>query len=172
MTKSICAAGALLLLLAACSGARRVTSIDVASPQATGVAAADPEFVELDLDHFSSPFRKETVLRLNAIVGRSLAAIREYDGALPTVQDSIAASLADKRSAGARARASVNIARIERLAGEAAAARDDLRDAEAELKESGEKYNEVILAGMILFVEKVDVELRMAAADLRTRLGD
>jgi uncharacterized protein (UPF0335 family) len=172
MTKSICAAVVLLLLLDACGGARRVSSVDIANPQTAAGAAADPEFVELGLDQFSSPFSKQTVLKLNAIVGRSLAAIKEYDGALPAVQDSVAASLADKASARARAEARKNIARIERLANEATSARTDLYAAEAELKASGEKYNDVILAGMIIFVEKVDDELQKAAADLSARIGD
>lgn len=172
MTKSICAAVLFLLFLTACGGARQVSSIEVANPQTTAGAPEDRELVELGLDDFSSPFSKETVLKLNAIVGRSLAAIKEYDGALPAVQDSVAASLADRRSAGARAKARENIAHVERLADEATDARDDLRAAEEELKASGEKYNEVILAGMIIFVEKVDDELRQAAAELSARLGD
>jgi len=171
MMKSISAA-IVLLLLAACGGAHRVLPVDVANPQAAASAAADPEFVELGLDQFSSPFSKRTVLELNAIVGRSLAAIKEYDGAVPAVQESVDASLADKSSAKARAKARENISRVERLADEATSARADLRAAEAALKASGEKYNDAILAGMIIFVEKVDDELQQAAADLKARLGD
>lgn len=171
MRKLVCAFIA-LFLSAGCGGAPRASPVDVANPQTSAAATSAPQFVELGPDQFDAPFRKETVLKLNAIVARSLSAITEYDGAIPGIRAAVDAAIAGKASAEARADARIGVARIEGLAGEAKSARDDLRAAEAALKASGEKYNDEILAGMIIFVEKVDDELRSAAAELKTRLDD
>ncbi len=154
---------AMLVLLAACAG------VSASAPLAP--AESETEFVELGIDEFSSPFTKETVVRLNSIVGRSLASIQAYDGSVKKIEESIDASLAGGASAAERADAMKGLAKLEILSREAKAARKDLNDAEAELKSGDEKYNEAILAGMVAFVVKVDDELRIAVEVLNAKLG-
>lgn len=161
MTPSRTAIAFCLVLSAACAGAKGDASLDVDSPP------AQVEFVALGLEGFSSPFTRETVIRLNAIVGRSLAAIREYDGTIKDVQRAVEGAGASTKDWDA---AHTGIARLKILSREAEAARAEMAVAEAELKSSGEKYNDAILAGMVAFVVKVDDELRGAIEELESRL--
>jgi hypothetical protein len=176
MTKLI-GVSILMSTLAACVGDGEPSPTVVsqleedAAANELAAAAPDAEFVELGLDQFSSPFTKETVLRLNAIVGRSLAAIREYDGAINAIERSIDAARAEGATKSERAKANDGIAQVARLSVEATAARADLGAAEAALTAGREQYNEVILAGMTTFVAKVDDELRLAKDALSARLG-
>lgn len=163
-------AAAFFSLLAACGSVGNSAPAAALGPD-EGAGGTEPEFVELGLDQFRSPFTNETVLKLNAIVGRSLAAVKEYDGAINEIQRSIDAARAAGAPDSARAEAKDGLARVARLSDEAKSARDDLRAAEAGLKASGEKYNEVILAGMTAFVVKVDEELRTATKTLSVRLS-
>ncbi len=106
-------------------------------------------YANQELDDLSSPFTRETVLVLNAIVSRSLSAIEAFDKARrePDCSDRL-----DNRA--------TRLAKYEDLSEQAHQARIDLVAAGKRLRESGEYYNEAIFAGMLDFVKSVDVEIR------------
>ncbi len=164
MTASQVAVAAALSILSAvgCAGGHDAS---VAAPE-----RPHPEFVELGADAIGSPFTKETVLRLNAIVQKSLDVIREYDrdGAewrrLIETASAEGSTAADKRDAAAAAE------KLAGLSARALEARGEMAVAAADLKSSGEKHNEAILAGMVAFVEKVGEELGVETATMRMRL--
>jgi hypothetical protein len=97
---------------------------------------------------FNSPFTKETVLKLNAIVRRSKDAIDDFDLLRKEYDDKGGLS-------GEKALAS-----LQEFSGRAVAARDDMEKAVSELKESGEDYSREALAGMVKFVQQVDDEIQ------------
>lgn len=183
MANKLTGAAFMLALAAACAGGKTAapnviagagsTAQPISGDEDQSVGAFPPEqqFVELGLDGLSSPFTKETVLKLNAIVGRSLTAVKEYDGVIARIQASVGAAAIEGASGETYAEALKGLTTIRTLSAEASLARDDLRAAEDELKSSGENYNEAILAGMIVFVAKVDDELRRATENLESKLG-
>lgn len=101
------------------------------------------KFERLELDQLSSPFTKKTVLKLNKIVGRSLAAVQEFDRIRRT-PDAGSTRISDYRTLSATANA----------------ARSDMSAASVQLRNSGERYNEAIFAAMVRFVDDVDDEIR------------
>lgn len=132
----------------------------VGAETATELARPSSQFVEQELNQLRSPFTKERVLELNAIVDRSLQAIGKFDGArkrLETGQESTAQTAAT----------------LVALAAEAKEAQLQMAAAKARLVASGEHYNESILAAMVRFVEDVDQEIGLEAArvDARQNIG-
>ncbi|MEM9702442.1 MAG: hypothetical protein AAF907_08365, partial [Planctomycetota bacterium] len=105
----------------------------------------DTRFVEQQLNAESSPFTRETVLELNGIVARSLAAIDEFDACRRAVP-----------LEGGAAESSVRLAQLDRLSVDAAAARWEMTTAGARLRGGEERYNPAILAAMERFVNGVD----------------
>ena len=101
-------------------------------------------FVVQEITEIDSPFTRETVLKLNAIVQRSLNAINEFD----------------------HARSSDNIYPDQRfnvytdLSEKASSAHADMALASNKLISSNERYNEEILSAMVYFVQQVDNEIR------------
>ncbi len=141
------------------------------SDAATGELAASDRSrpVVYGKNEARSPFERETVIRLNAIVQRSLDAINEYDGRRA---DIIAA--ADAAAGGdedARVKAKEGEAFVSGLYDRAKLALDDFKTAENDVKTSGEDYNAAILAGMVTFVTKVEAELRTAKESLAEKLS-
>ncbi len=121
-------------------------------------ALGSTTFVEQGLEHLESPFTKETVLELNAIVERSLLAIREFD----VVRQGLLSDGAEPNDTHLRVH--------EGLSQQAAVARCDMAAASDRLRRSREPYNEEILAAMIHFVDHVDEEIR-AELERLTRPG-
>ncbi len=115
----------------------------------------ESRFVEQELDDIESPFTRETVLKLNSIVGRSLSAINEFDQLRST------ASVADDRDP------SRLLAVYQELSTKASAAQVDMGQESSRLVSSDEHYNEEILAAMVYFVSQVDSEIREEADALR-----
>ena len=97
---------------------------------------------------YKSPFSKETVLKLNAIVQRSKDAIDELDALQKTIRRE---GLPDEDQLLNQTKA---------LSKQAADARKDMRRAVNELNSSGEDYSSETLAGMVKFVRQVDNEIR------------
>jgi hypothetical protein len=114
-------------------------------------------FESLELEHLSSPFKRETVLELNAIVARSLAAIQAYD-------------LARRKPLDGDVSAALGV--YERLSVEARQARADIAASGKRIRESGEEHNRAILAAMVRFVDDVDKEIRESVQTLRTEVSD
>jgi hypothetical protein len=105
-------------------------------------------FVEQQLVQLGSPFTRETVLTLNAIVARSLSTINAFDDAR------------EQLDASDRASAAEMLTMFHLLADQAALARQDMDAAAERLRNSGEPYNEAIFAAMVHFVDDVDEEIR------------
>lgn len=119
------------------------------------VLEEESRFVEQELDDIESPFTRETVLKLNSIVGRSLSAINEFDQVRST------AGVADNHDP------SRLLAVYEELSAKASAAQVDMGQESSRLVSSDEHYNEEILAAMVYFVSQVDSEIREEADALR-----
>lgn len=118
-----------------------------------------------------SPFEGDRVVGLNAIVRRSLDLIRAFDTAAPGIRATVDKGAAPTASAADRAAAAESVAKVEEMYAQAKAALDDMRKAEAELKASGEYFNENIFYGMVTFVGDVEQELREEKAALSAKLA-
>lgn len=149
-----------LFALAACGGGAEVSE----APEAEGSEA----FAGAELEN--SAFTRERVLALNAIVARSLEAINAYDRDIAAIRASVTAAVQEDAGAEQRAAGASGLEILAALQAEAGAARNDFDDEVAALKESGEPYNESILAGMRTFVERVDREIADEAAALAAQL--
>lgn len=115
---------------------------------------ASSQFVEQELEQLRSPFTRETVLELNAIVARSLSIIDRFDTARKL------------HAAGPSTDAPQTLETYTALAAEALSARQDMSVANQRLRHSGEPFNEAILAAMIRFVDGVSEEIEQEAANL------
>lgn len=128
-------------------------------PENPDDVAARIRLRDVSVDQITAPFTRATVLKLNAIVQRSLDTIDAYDARLDAMRAAIDAAAANGASDAAIARARAELAALAALKSEAAAAKSDMADAVATLKASDENYNENILEGMIIFVRRVDAEI-------------
>ena len=113
-----------------------------------GSSAGKGEFEMQELEQLSSPFTKERVIMLNAIVRKSLDIINEYDGVRRAYEKSDGKSTSDFQ------------VKLKEFSKKALAVREEMAEAKKDLVSSGEKYNEAIFAGMVKFVHDVDNELR------------
>lgn len=169
----------LALALSACASGPESVTRSATNLEATETAASAPvksadgrEFVKQGAGDVRSPFTRETVIRLNAIVARSLAAIDEYDANIKSIRASIDASVGASATVEDRSAAEAGVKKVAALYDQAKLAYDDMRGAENDLKSSGEEYNAAILAGMVGFVVDVENELGRAKNDLSRRSND
>ncbi len=114
-----------------------------------------------------SPFAGDRVIKLNAIVRRSLEVSREFDKAAPAIRAAIDAAAAG----GDRVAAEAGLRTVGEFYDRAKSAFDDMAEAEAELKASGEYYDDAIFYGMTKFVADIETELREEKAALAAKLG-
>ena len=121
---------------------------------------APEAFAEVTLDEMHPMFTRETVIKLNAIVQRSLDTVKMYDKSIKDIRGSIDAATMDGATAEAREKAVADIAKLEEWRMATKLAKEDMDAAVEELKASDEVYNENILAGMTIFVDKVEKEIR------------
>ena len=155
----LAAAFVLPVLSAGCDGDATVAApvpavgAVVGGPPA-GMTAAEPAgadatgFARQELEQLGSPFTRETVLELNAIVARSLAAVEEFDAVRKAGADDADRAAAERRET------------LAALSDRAGRARSDLTAAAARLRDRGEPHNEAILAAMVRFANDVDGEIR------------
>ncbi len=141
-----------------------------ASPEASPASHGAPQ-TSAPADTERTPFDRETVVKLNEIVGRSLAAIREYDGSIDEIRAQVEAGAAPNATPAARAAAQTALASLESLHERASVARDDLSVASTALKASGRYYDPVVLGGMTEFVERVERELKAEKVKLGALLA-
>ena len=113
-------------------------------------------YVRLDQEAAHSPFRAETVLKLNAITARSLAAIDAFDQSIAETRRLVDDALANQ---GARDAATVALGRLDALGREATAAHRAMTAADAAIRASGEPFDEIILAAIVEFVARVDSDI-------------
>lgn len=114
-----------------------------------------------------SPFEGDRVIKINAIVRRSLDLSRAFDSAAPGIRVAVDAAAAG----GDRAAAEAGLQKIDEFHVRAKTALDDMIKAEEELKASGEYYDDSIFYGMMKFVSDIETELREEKAALSAKLG-
>jgi hypothetical protein len=154
-----------LALLSSCkaatqtSAAPAVSEIEKISSNAAEPKDGDPASAFQSDGRKKSPFTQETVVKLNAIVGRSKAAIDEFDEIAPKSRAAVAQGKKHPSDRAAKAGAQQAIVKIESLHAQAVAAKADLASAGRQLEESRVYYDKIIFAGMTLFTEKVEAEL-------------
>ena len=110
------------------------------------LAAEDREFVGQEIEQLTSPFTRDTVLKLNSIVRKSLDVIEEFDQVR-------------KQASGGTFNDDEIRHKFAELSKRAASSRADMDLAEKELKSSGEKFNRPIFEAMKRFVVQVDEEI-------------
>jgi ParB-like chromosome segregation protein Spo0J len=113
-----------------------------------------------------APFERSTVIRLNEIVGRSLATIRAYDRDIDAIRETVRASVENDADTSEVAAAAQSLEKLEQWTAVSRQAQKDLRTAERAMKKSGEYYNKTIFAGMTRFVETVAAEIDREYATL------
>lgn len=118
------------------------------------------QVVELAPEDFKPSFTKSTVIKLNAIVSRSLDVINEYDSIIGEMKQS-----SDPKSIENQIR------RVDQLSEQSTLILTDMLAAEKELKASDEVYNSAILAGMKDFVSDVEREVTERSAKLAQSLS-
>lgn len=129
------------------------------------------DIVELAPSDFKPSFTKDTVIKLNGIVARSLDVINEYDSVIGSVRESVEHGTKAPKSESTTSDLNTDIARINILSERSQRILADMVDAEKELKESGEHYNGAILAGMMDFVMDVEREISAQSAQLINSLS-
>ena len=123
---------------------------------ATSLENRTPEIVELLPEDFKPAFTRDTMIELNAIVKRSYAAVegfdslrRELSSATKPNERPSSTTLDDKH------RVAMNALKLH-----SQFALNDMRNVVEELRISDEYYNVAVLAGMVMFVEMVDWEIK------------
>lgn len=109
-------------------------------------------FQELSRENFHPAFTKNTVLKLNAIVSKSLDVINEYDSVMGQVRRV-------KKTPIEEQNLSNEIERINQLSSQSKQILSEMLLAEKALKDSDEVFNRAILAGMVDFVSDVEREV-------------
>ena len=142
----------LLLIAGALSASNLVYAED------TTAKSPEVQTVELSRDDFHPAFTKATVIKLNAIVSRSLDVINEYDSIMAEVKKINQSAVTEQNLAS-------QIGDINELSDKSALILSDMLEAEKELKASDEIFNKSILAGMKKFV--VDVEREVTTQSLQ-----
>lgn len=121
--------------------------------------AKTPASVALASNDIKAAFERDTVIKLNSIVRRSLATIRKYDAEIKAVRAESLAATQDGVDEQQVASARASLAKLQEWDLEAFMALKDMNAAVEELEASGEHYNAAILAGMVRFVETVSTEI-------------
>ncbi|MEM1153314.1 MAG: hypothetical protein AAGI44_04180 [Pseudomonadota bacterium] len=122
-------------------------------------AIPTPASIALDNDDINAAFERETVIRLNAIVRRSLNAVRDYDADINAIRRKHADSLLDEATAEQRAEATANLSKLRAWVQTTSLAVSDMNATVLKLEASDETYNAAILAGMVRFVTTVADEI-------------
>lgn len=158
---ALLALGAALALTVACSEARNLAEPDAAATPADAraqlQAKARAAALTADAAVDQRPaFTQQTVLKLNAVVSRTKAALDRFDLLTP--------QLAAARAAGDKARIAALTGEIGKLEAEARAARTAFAAEKAALLASDEYHDERILAAMEQFVTDAPDEIGQAIA--------
>lgn len=146
-----------------------VTSV-AANAEKKQEAEIKQEIVELTPSDFKPAFTKNTVIKLNKIVARSLDVINEYDAVIDSVRTAIETKITGSETAKSTALLEQEIAKINALAQQSKLILGDMKTAEHNLKLSGEDYNTVIFAGMMTFVKDVEKEISTQSEILLEKL--
>ena len=128
-------------------------------------------YAEIDESAFAPAFTRETVIKLNAIVQRSLDVYKEFSPELKSINAAVDTAMAEDASADDRATAEAGYDKIVAWHDRALAAQADMTDAVEVLKASDEIYNEELLAGMIKYVNDIEGEMKKRRRSIEERLG-
>jgi hypothetical protein len=143
-----------------------------AAQEAPRGAIEGREFSAIESDAMHPAFTEVTVIKLNAIVRRSLDTANEFTGSVRAIRASVDAATTESASDEDAAEARGNLRQIGRWHEEARAAQADMTAAAEELRASDEIYNEEILTGMIKYVDDVERMLRQEQQNLSYKLGE
>ena len=131
----------------------------------------DSAVVELQPQNFKPAFTRDTVIKLNAIVRRSLNTINTYDSVIKNIRTQVEQASDSEATPQLKQHASHQVAELMQLQQHAEHALADMRAAVKQLKASGEYYNKTLLAGMIDFVEDVEREISAQRQYLARKLA-
>lgn len=129
------------------------------------------EFSAIESDAMRPAFTEATVIKLNAIVRRSLDTANKFTGSIRAMRASVVAAIVKNASDEEIAAARENLNQIGLWHEEAREAQLEMTAAVEELKASDEIYNEEILAGMIKYVDDVERMLRDEKQTLSEKLS-
>ncbi len=155
----LAAAGTAGLSIARDQPAPEQAATDNAPKQGVAASSSDDRFKELGLEDIVSAFTRETVLKLNAIVSRSLDAVTRYDDEIPKMEKAVKLASAPDADDQAQQEAEAALALLRSLSEQASAAHADMLVASEQVRTSGEVYNAPLLSGMNRFVRRVDEEI-------------
>lgn len=178
-------------LLAACGQKVDASAEDDAAPatsaetETTTDAADEPQYTrqdvpgsvkgrqvaEVTLDEIKPAFTEKTVLKLNAIVRRSLNAATQYTKSVKSIRKSVDLAATAGATAADRKAAQDGIDKLKGLYGDAVAAQTDMDAAVAELQASDESYSKELLAGMVKYVNDVEESLSNEIDTLTAKLN-
>lgn len=115
--------------------------------------------VELLPEDFKPAFTRDTVIKLNAIVKRSYAVIREYDELTKALEKQKPSTSKTLSAEQLKALVQHKLTVTDSLEKRSKAALADMIQAAKLLKASDEHYNAAVLAGMMTFVKDVEREV-------------
>ena len=152
----------ILAFATACSSG--VDTAAIAKP--TGAESAANQTVDLDTNivfdktdgvlKYRSPFDGETTLKLNKIVFAAENSIIKFDDEIDGIRASVAAGAAGQSDA--RIKAEAGMARLKELHDPVIKAKIDMVAARKELVGSKRYFNNIVLSGMVEFINRVDDE--------------
>lgn len=119
--------------------------------------AANSDLVVIEPKDFKPAFTRDTVIKLNAIVGNSYGIVREFDKLVTELRH----NRVESNTAEPFVLSESQLAAVTTLADRSSRAFADMNRAIDALKASGEHYNAAILAGMALFVRSVNQEISL-----------
>jgi len=116
-------------------------------------------------------FTEKTVLKLNAIVRRSLDAVNDYDSKIEAIRADVDAAVAADATQAMKAKAQAGLDVVDGYHDVTVKSLADLKAEGEALDARGEYYNKTIFAGMVTFVEHVENEFRSEHQKLADRLA-
>ena len=143
------------------SAALAVVDMTAKTPEVESLAEREKsgqEIVEIRPEDFRPAFTRNTVIKLNAIVEKSYAVIREFD-ALSRQLNHSATNRETQTDSLFDVLTEPQMSEVSSLDLRAEAALLDMNEAVKTLKASEEEYNAAVLAGMLTFVKSVATEV-------------
>lgn len=134
-------------------------------------AKNDQEIVELQPKDFKPAFTEKTVLKLNAIVRKSLEVIREYTKDIKNIRATVDQATQASATDESKRIAQENVAILGKLSKRSMDALAEMTEAATELRNSDELFNPTLLHGMVDFVEDVEREITSEHNELSSLLN-
>lgn len=129
------------------------------------------QFGAVELDQMQPFFTQDTVLKLNAIVRRSLTVADAYAEQIKGIRLSVAAAAKADADEDARELAANEVEKVTNWHSAANVAMKDIDAAAKALRASDEVFNENLLAGMIAYCHNVEAALEKESSNLAGTLA-